>query len=995
MLENVKGQVALIITLVLAAIISLNVKGLNFGLDLKGGTELVYEVNEAEVELPPEEDWDSFMNTIVSTIRARIDPDGVLDAQVIRRSRAGIYIALPGLTDQQAADIEDKITRLGTLEMQICAYNKYVDANGETIFDLIREKEKLLAWLDENEKANWNNLLVDPLRISEFHQLSEDEGGPILGPDKFKWVPHRIEKQLRADSLVFDDPMSHSQGALPDSVVALFAEEELHAGYTEEKPSLVEFVPVNYDEVGFTGEDLIGNRVRPSFDQDGSPVVLYEIKPERSDEYADNSEKHIGDQSAIILDGFLKSAPVYQSRIPGRGQISGFTQAESAQLSDILKRGSLKVKPQRQSRVTIGPTLGAASIDRGVWSLGTGAALVLLFILYYYRVAGIVAMVGIALNVGFVFGAISFIGATLTLPGLGGLVLTIGMAVDANILIYERIREELRHGKELVLAVRHGFERAMVTILDANVTTFIAGLVLFNFGVGPIRGFAVTLMVGIITSLFTSFFVCRLIFHFLLASKVKNLGMTEWFKNVRFNFLRYSRFAMTCSAALIVAGVYSFFAIDPHEKYGLDFTGGASVRVVTKEAMDQNALAVKLRENAEFTAGFPRPQVNTMGDTGPGGTATEFSIKLKVSEEQAEQYAADAIAAEARDEIYKLPYVELIQTVLEDTLVPRAFTHADSSQEFGRVRAAQIRVHYDGEVQIAEVKQILLDKLGVAEDAVRVEAMVDGVADPAATSGTDLRLQFDVPTEVNSESALTSHTRDILADSALPLSNPIPDVAELGGRMVGELRSAAIGALIIALFCIVMFIRIRFHEYKYGLAAVAALVHDVLIALGLVVVFNYYTDINAELGLSMIAAFLTIIGYSINDTIVIFDRIRENLATQAKFGDTKTSFADTVNLSINQTLARTILTSCTTLFVVGTLFVVNFGSGSDLEGFAFAMIIGIITGTYSTIFIASPVLMWLRSREKPDAGLSDDGGLGTLIAESDAESPDSALATAN
>jgi SecD/SecF fusion protein len=205
--------------------------------------------------------------------------------------------------------------------------------------------------------------------------------------------------------------------------------------------------------------------------------------------------------------------------------------------------------------------------------------------------------------------------------------------------------------------------------------------------------------------------------------------------------------------------------------------------------------------------------------------------------------------------------------------------------------------------------------------------------------------------------------------------------------MVGELKSAAVGAMFVALFCIVMYIRVRFREYKYGLGAVAALAHDVLVALGLVVLFNRFGLVSCELSLSMIAAFLTIIGYSINDTIVIFDRVRENLGKQAKAGDTHTSFADTINLSINQTLGRTILTSFTTMFVVAALFVVNYGAGSELEGFAFAMMIGVVTGTYSTIFIASPVVMWLKGREKDDGGLSEDGGLGELAPIDDSPEP--------
>jgi preprotein translocase SecF subunit len=413
--------------------------------------------------------------------------------------------------------------------------------------------------------------------------------------------------------------------------------------------------------------------------------------------------------------------------------------------------------------------------------------------------------------------------------------------------------------------------------------------------------------------------------------------------------------------------------------------------------MNAQALLQKLDSLREF-----HPQVTTVGEEEPGdgakpdsgAGATKFAVKLKITEALAAQYEGDEKQAEAEGRIYQRPYVKLIMDALKGLLVPEAFTLAEFNGkeipaivEGDRVNSATLVIHNRESIPAAEVKATLVDSLRAKPGDVEVTVLDEnGKADTAATSGANFRLGFDVPKRINTQSLLFTFVSELMqSDSSaapmLHLSNPIPDVAEIGGRMVGELKSKAIEAMLITLFCIVMYIRVRFHEYKYGVAAVVALIHDVLIALGVVVFFNWTGWVNCELSLSMIAAFLTIIGYSINDTIVIFDRIRENLAMQAKFGDTSRSFADTINISINQTLARTILTSGTTFFVVGTLFVVNYNSGSDLEGFAFAMIIGIITGTYSTVFIASPIVMWLRSRESEDAGLSDDGGLAELTEE--------------
>ena len=989
MLENPSKQLALVIVFILGSIASLYYKSIPLGNDLAGGTELIYSVDESKVDLTEGVTWDMFMDSMIGTIAQRVDPDGTINAGVVRRGRDGIYIGLPKVTDEEAKRIEDKITRLGTLQMQVCAYDDYKTKEKKTLFDLTKERDRLNVWLAKD--GNKDKLKKDPLLIENYHATLTEKGGPLVGPDQLRWVPRKITAQIaRPDQ--WDDQMSKWQNnELSNYIVPLFEDADLQKP-PEEGQFLVEYLPINFDETGFSGKDLDANKVSPSVNPDnGQPVVVYSVKPEITGVYADLSEKYIGKQSSIILDGYVKSAPRYKSRIPGNGMIEGFTQPEAQALSDVLKRGSLEVKPEIQSRRTVGATLGTESIERGRFSLIIGTAFVLLFILFYYRIAGIVAMVGLILNIGFVFGAVSFIGATLTLPGLGGLVLTVGMAIDANILIYERIREEMKSGKDLLQAVRHGFERAMVTILDANVTTFIAGLVLYNFGVGPIRGFAVTLMVGIVTSLFTAFFVSRLLFHFLLERKLEKLPMAEWFQGFRFNFLSMSKPALALSSVIIVGGMAVFFTTPAQTRNGLEFTGGAVINVVTKVAMTPNELRDKLttpvagKQTAfvESLGGKIDPVVNSFATGGDeisaDGKAKHFSIKVKVDPELAGRIEAARKAAKDEGKVYREPYVAAVATTLADILVPQAYSNARLTPKGDdRSQYADLQVHYAQKVKVEDIKKTLTEALGDSSSEVAVTAMINGKADATATEASDLRLEFDVGKTVTTDAKLIAFTAERLKNAGVKLSNPIPDVATLGGQIVGELQSAAIGAMILALFFIVMYIRVRFREFKYGFGAVAALAHDVLVALGIVVLFNRMGWVNCELSLSLIAAFLTIIGYSINDTIVIFDRIRENIAKQHRAGETDRSFADTVNLSINQTLGRTILTSFTTLFVVGALFIVNYGAGSELEGFAFAMIIGVVTGTYSTIFVASPIVMYLRSKEKPDQGLSEDGGLGEL-----------------
>ncbi|MEE2885917.1 MAG: hypothetical protein VX951_00670, partial [Planctomycetota bacterium] len=304
MLENAKGHVALILLLVAGSIASLMTKDLRYGLDLDGGTELIYRVDEKKAELGPETPFDAFMSDLLGTIRDRIDPQGTLDAQVIRRGHDGIYIALPGMSAQQAKEIEAKITRLGTLQMQVCAYDKDPKTD-ETVFDLAEEKKRLEAWI--KLEGNRDKLLKDPLNIDQFLRLPNADGGPIAPRTKLRWVPHLIKKRLHAESTAFDYSYSMaSEGnaaQLAGNVVTLFTPEEYSKGYTEEKPELVEFLPINFGEIGFTGKDLDANKVQPSVDNNGSPVVLYEIIPERVQDYYDVSDKYTSYQSAIILDG--------------------------------------------------------------------------------------------------------------------------------------------------------------------------------------------------------------------------------------------------------------------------------------------------------------------------------------------------------------------------------------------------------------------------------------------------------------------------------------------------------------------------------------------------------------------------------------------------------------------------------------------------------------------------------------------------------------------
>ncbi|HLQ38457.1 MAG TPA: protein translocase subunit SecD, partial [Planctomycetota bacterium] len=759
------------------------------------------------------------------------------------------------------------------------------------------------------------------------------------------------------------------------------------------KPRLIELIAINMKEQFFKGEDLEPSGVHAGMSSDGTPSVNYKIKDARSGDYAEWSQKWIKHHSAIILNNVVKSAPVFQSRIPGSGEIHGdFTQAEVEELVKVLRTGSLRVEPQFESLSQIGATLGQDSIRRGVTSLLAGSLAVFAFMLVYYRLSGLVACITLLLNVALLYAAMLFTESTITLPGLGGIVLTMGMAVDANILIYERIREEIDRGKDLLRATRAGFERAMVVILDANLTTFLSGLVLYDVGVGPVRGFAVTLMWGIVTTLFTQFFVTRLLFHFLIDRKIlTEYRMKRWLTGFNVDFVRYIKGWLVLSGAVIVFGiVYAGFVVPTDKLLGMDFTGGANLQMALEQPTGAEVIRTELAKDPGFHSRFPNPTVNTIGEVADN-KATHFNIRVKLDEalrHQIEQerrdYSQRKLDAAAKGEPlpppYEPPYLVDLRRIFAGQLVQPAYSDATVATLPNGMGAASIVLHFQKPVAIAEVKRVL-------EEAKFPPPSVTGKDGETVVETKDVWVQWTT-TANTLPSQLFERVRDPLiaqkdkdgptalkdtAGKSIELSDPFPEAAEMAGRIVSELRNAAIGALILAWVMILFYLRVRFHEYKFGIAAIVALLHDVSVTFAVVVVANHLGLVHAELDLNMIACFLTIIGYSVNDTIVVFDRIRENIQEQARTGE-REPFPHLINRSINQTLSRTVLTSGVTMFCVLAQFLVNWGSDSDLESFAFAMTFGIITGTYSSIYIAAPILIMMRGHEL--AGGSHPGPTG-------------------
>ena len=593
--------------------------------------------------------------------------------------------------------------------------------------------------------------------------------------------------------------------------------------------------PVPYlieNRVIVSGENLVD--AQATFDQrTNEPVVSFRFDGKGASRFGQATQQNVGRLFAIILDNQVISAPrINEPILGGSGQISGSFTAQSANdLAVLLRAGALPADLTIVEERTVGPSLGADSIAAGKFASVIAGILVVGFMLIAYGTLGIIANIALAANVCLIIAVLSLLGATLTMPGIAGIVLTVGMAVDSNVIIYERVREERQLGRSLVQSLDAGFARALATIVDANFTTFIAAIILFYLGSGPVRGFAVTLAIGIVTTVFTAFTLTRwLVAMWLRRMKPKELpkGLVRFVPdNTNYPFMSWRRYAFGLSAAASIAAVALFFSVEMN--YGIDFRGGTSIEVQAKSGAASSA-DVRGRLN-----------------------------ELNIGDVQVQEFGADS----------------------------------------------NLLIRVEGQKAGDNAEQSVVEKvrgeLASDYDFRRVESVGPTVSNELAWYGT-----------------------------------------------LGVLAS---------MFAMLIYIWFRF-EWQFGLGAIIATVHDVTMMIGL------YVITGIEFNLTSIAAILTIVGYSINDTVVVYDRVRENLRKYKKM-----PIEQLLNLSMNQTLSRTILTGVTTLLALVALYL--FG-GEVIRSFTLAMIFGIVVGTYSSVFVAGPLLILFKLR--PEGADADDKG---------------------
>ncbi|HEV8111536.1 MAG TPA: protein translocase subunit SecD [Planctomycetota bacterium] len=981
MTEKLGRKLTLTILLALAACACLIVPPVflhrspfRLGLDLQGGTRLVYHfdfedaLKKGQITATEHADKATMLQNFCSIIRGRVDPNGIMELSIRPEGIDRIVIELPGAADLAAAKTQGKLAHaiaiddktltldltdaetvkafpqsggLVTIGTEKIAYLKRATAEisglqrgadgtqavahaaGEAIellstddlqkrienvgdlqflvnaspgalqalgTDETKERGKLDTWIKAHPNVSYE----------EFNRLPAADGGPT---SPLRWYPRRLEKQ------------------------------ELDTSPPESRLVLLMLPPENWI---FSGSDL--ESVAPDRDSYGYPAVRFEMSSEKKDAFGDFTAKHVGEQMAIVLNGEIVTDPKINTKLPGGGIIEGggggFTQKEVNDLVTVLRSGSLRIRPDLLSKDRIGATLGENYVRTGIISTLLALALIVVFMIVFYHRLGIFSVIGLFLNLLYLIGTLAFLKATVTLPGIAGIILTLGMAVDSNILIYERLREELARGLKLAQAAKNAFERATVTIIDAHVTQLIAGLILQNVGTGPIKGFAVTLNIGILSTLFTVIIVTEVLVFFDIHRGHKSYSMMRTFHAPNWRFMDFAKYAIAASLIVIVIGDALFLRLPDRDKLGMDFLGGFRVTVNTQEPKQVDEVA-KLVHGIPGTIG-QSAAVRQVGDSGSRDTGyRQFLIEYKLSgtEEPGQLGTESSGEKQIRDVLAPILQEEPVQVEVA----------ADKSAVSGKIFFE--KSHLDTDVKTVLAKGALTD--------VTIETQPGRPNVFRFTSKTAKDME---PAAV--ASAIRTQVEGQKDSSGRPFSllSPVPESSVVGPTIGGELRDKAIIAVLLSLVGTVLYLRVRFAEYSYGIAVVVSLVHDVLIVFGALAVATMTGAIQAELDLAMIAAFLTVIGYSQNDTIVIFDRVRENRRHSTK------PLRDILNDSINQTLARTILTTTTVVIVLAILFAFNVGSRNVLEAFSFAMLVGVISGAYSTVYVASPVLLWLEER---------------------------------
>lgn len=798
-------------------------------------------------------------------LRSRIDRFGVTQPNIQRLETAGrILVELPGIKDPERA--RKLLQSTAQLEFwETYEYNELFQAL-ESANAFLRETAQAVTVEEDSVKVETTqveqvveqedttqDITSDLLAEIEADTLAADSAANNLSFEEFAsenplyallYPNVDQQNQLNEGPVVGFCAVKDTAALnvyLKDDAIRKFFPVDVKFAYTV-KPydpdgKFVQLVALKSDRNGKSAMegDVVTDAVQVFGQFASSAEVSMEMNAEGAKQWKRLTAENIKKSVAIVLDGYVYSYPTVQAEIAGgRSSITGnFTVNEAKDLANILKSGKLPAPARIIEEAIVGPSLGEEAISSGLTSFIFALLLVLAYMIFYYNGAGVVSNIALLANIFFIFGVLSSLGAVLTLPGIAGIILTIGMSVDANVLIYERIREELRNGKGLRLAIEDGYNNAYSSIIDANVTTLLTGIILYTFGTGPIKGFATTLIIGILTSLFAAIFITRLVISYRL-NKGKTISfatkLTEGaFKNINIDFIGKRKRFYILSAVIVLLGIGSL--VTKGLNYGVDFVGGRTYVVRFDDTVNNEELRSALTDVFVDADGLNyTPQVKTFGDDNQVKVTTSFMI------ENSE------------------PTTDLI-----------------------------------------------------------VESKL---SEGLSTTG----LEYEIMSS-----------------------------QKVGPTIADDIKDAAVWSVFFSLLVIFLYILVRFRKWQFSLGAVVAVFHDVLIVLSIFSIFYGILPFSLEIDQAFIAAILTIIGYSLNDTVVVFDRVREYMNDNKKKG-----VHELINGALNSTLSRTINTSLTTFCVLLIIFI--FG-GEVIRGFMFALMVGVVVGTYSSLFVASPIML--------------------------------------
>ena len=828
------------------------------------------------------DETDSAIDRSYQILRTRIDRFGVAQPNIQKLEGSGrILVELPGIKDPK------RVRKLlqGTAQLEF--WETY---NFSEIYQYFDEANARLAEIEKARKA-------DDGEIEKVEDVEEDVAllNQLTAEDSIKKAQDKAREEYMANNPLYTyltpSYYQNNMGQLAPGETArvgmamvkdtaninrmlkltssVFPRNLKFAWCV--KPSKyvtgnVEFIDLvalkaNRDNKCALGGEVI-TEARQDYDQNGRVEVSLSMNTEGAKAWKRLTGDNVGRQVAIVLDNYVYSYPVVNDEIPnGTSKISGgdMTVEEAQDLANILKAGKLPAPARILEENVVGPSLGQEAITSGFWSFIIAFCLVLIYMIFFYSKAGVAADIALLVNILFFFGVIASFGTVLTLPGIAGIVLTLGMAVDSNVIIFERIKEEIAAGKGIRLAIADGFKAAYSAILDGQITTFLTGFILFEFGTGPVQGFATTLMIGICTSLFTSIFITRLILEHWLDKdrEIKfSTDMTrDFLKHTKFDFIKFGKTAFIIGGIMIVISFGSLATRGLN--LGIDFQGGRNYVV----RFDKEVSVAQIREALSNVPEFKddAPEVKTYGPSRQVKITTKYEINSNDPDIDAK-----------------------IQGMLYEGL--KGF--------FGK------EMTYDQFTSDSEKSDMMLG---------------------------------------------------------------IMSSQKVGATIADDVTRKAVWAVVISLVVIFVYIAIRFKRWQYGASSIVALAHDTIIVIGMYSLFYNILPFSMEVDQSFIAAVLTIIGYSINNTVVIFDRIRENVNLYPK-----RSWYERMNDGVNSTLLRSINTSGSTLVVLLAIFI--FG-GETIRGFVFALLVGIFAGTFSSLFIASPIAYMFFRGKKVDAKL--------------------------